>query len=130
MDKRDEYELTNLVKDAFLSAKDGEDAQDIINALLTTDEKIKIGRRIKIARLLRAEISGEEIMGLLHVGRNSVTLVSKHIFAYPKGFSLIFERIKKVEQTYRDKKIKKTGGSTLVFKKKEYTGYKRKNVVR
>lgn len=90
--ERDEYEATNLVKNAFLAAKDGQDVDQLINGLLTTDEKIKIGRRIQIAEALMFGMSGEEIKDILNVGRDTITLVAKHISRYPKGFELKNEK--------------------------------------
>ncbi len=126
----DEYEITNLVKNALLAAQNGKDVEEVMNALLTTDEKIKIGRRIQIASMILSGSTGEEIKDLLKVGRNTITLVAKHLDRYPKGFELVNERKKKVEKEYEKKKYRKVGGSTLVFKKKEYTGFTRKDVKR
>ncbi len=128
--EKEEYEIANHVRNAFLAAQNGKDVQEIISALLTTDEEIKIGRRIQIAYMMISGFTGEEIMNTLHVGRNSVTLISKHLSRYPKGFELINERQKKVEKTYKDKSYKSRGGSRLVFKKKEYAGFTRKDVKR
>lgn len=126
----EEYEVTNLLRNAFLAAKDGNDVDEIINGLLTTDEKIKIGRRIKMAFMMLSGFSGEEIMSFLHVGRNSITLVSKHLDKYSKCFELIKIREKKVDDIYKEKSYKKTGGSKVIHKKKTYTGFIRKNVKR
>lgn len=130
LDKKEEYEITNLVRDAFLTAKDGHDVSDVINGLLTTDEKIKIGRRIQVAFMILSGSSGEEIKESLHVGRNTITLVSKHLANYPKCFELLNTRRKKVEKTYKEKAFRKIGGSTLVFKRKEYIGFTRKDIKR
>lgn len=127
---KDEQEAKNDVKNAFLAAKNGQDVEQIINALLTTDETIKLGRRIQIASMLMRGMTGEDIKSILKVGRNTITLVVKHIAAYPDGFTLIKNREKKVAETYEKKKFRKVGGSTLVFKKKEYTGFKRSDVGR
>ncbi|PIR78745.1 MAG: hypothetical protein COU26_04890 [Candidatus Levybacteria bacterium CG10_big_fil_rev_8_21_14_0_10_36_30] len=126
--EKDEYEIFNLVRNAFLSAHNGRDVEKIINALLTTDERIKIGRRIKIAEMMILGTTGEDIMGTLHVGRNSVTLVSKHLDRYQEGFELILKRQKKVEKAYKEKAHRLSGGSRLILKKKRYTGFKRKDV--
>ena len=109
--RNDEYKITNLVKNAFLAAKDGKDVENVINGLLTTDEKLKIGRRIQVASMIIWGFSGEEIMKLLSVGRNTITLVSKHLSNYPKCFELVNIRSKKVEKTYKEKSYKKMGGS-------------------
>lgn len=127
---RDEYEVTNLVRDAFLSAKNGQDVNSVINGLLTTDEMIKIGRRIQIASMLRGGSTGDEIKDFLKVGKDTITLVAKHLARYPECFELISERKRKMEKEVESKKYKKHGGSTLWHKKKEYTGFTRKDVKR
>jgi Trp operon repressor len=126
----DEYEITNLVRNALLAAGDGEDVNEIMNAILTTDEKIKIGRRIQIASMIFSGMNGQEIKEILKVGRNTITLVSKHLDKYQKGFELILDRQKKVEKEFGKKAYKKVGGSKLVHKKKEYTGLTRKDIKR
>ncbi len=130
MTSKDDYEITNLVKNAFLAAQNGLDVDEILNGLLTTDERIKIGRRIQVASLLLSGMSGEDIKTTLGVGRDTVTVVSKRVFGNPKCFELIQEHIKKVEREYNHKKYKIRGGSTLIHKKKEYTGFARKDVKR
>ena len=119
-----------MVRNAFLAAKDGNEVEEILNAILTSDEILKVGRRIQIANLLASGISGEEIKIILGVGRDTITVVAKHLNKYPVGFKLIYDRSRKVEKVYKEKSIKKVGGSTLVFKKNEYTGFKRKEVKR
>ena len=44
--KDDTYEALMRLRDAFLAAKNGKEVGEIINGLLSEDEKIKIGRRI------------------------------------------------------------------------------------
>lgn len=127
---KDEYKATNMVRNAFLAGNNGQDVEEIINAILTTDEIIKIGRRIQIANLLAKGTPGDEIRTILGVGKDTVTLVAKHLVKYPKGFKLVCDREMKVEKTYKEKSARKIGGSTLVFKKREYTGFTRKDVKR
>lgn len=119
-----------MVRNAFLAAKNGRDVEEILNAILTTDEIIKVGRRIQIANMLASGISGQEIKIILSVGRDTITVVAKHLAKYPVGFKLIYQRGKKVEKVYKDKISRKVGGSQLVFKKREYTGFTRKEVKR
>lgn len=126
----EEYEITNLVRNALLAARDGKDVDKIMNAILTTDEKIKIGRRIQLASMIISGMTGQEIKEILKVGRNTITLVSKHLNKYPKGFELILARQKKVEKDFEKKAYRKVGGSKLVHKKKEYTGFTRKDAKR
>lgn len=128
--KEDVYEALNRLRDAFLAAKDGNEVEKIIKALLTHDEKLKIGRRILVAEYLQAGISFDEIVNILKVGKNTITSVMKSLDSYPTSFNLISKRGKKVETEYTQKKHRLVGGSKLVFKKREYTGFKRKDVSR
>lgn len=128
--KEDVYEALNRLRDAFLAAKDGTEVEEIINGLLTQDEKLKIGRRILIAEYIKAGNSLDEITNMLKVGKNTIVSVMKSLDTYPTFFDLISRRSKKVETTYGQRKYRLIGGSTLVFKKRQYTGFKRKDVKR
>lgn len=128
--KDDVYEAFNRLRDAFLAAKNGEEVEEIIKGLLTHDEKLKIGRRIIIAEYLKDGIGIDEIAKTLKVGKNTIMTVSKKLDENSLFLDLISERRKKVESDYNRKKYRFVGGPKLVFKKKEYTGFKRKDVER
>lgn len=130
LSKNDYYEAINNLRDAFLAAKDGAEVIEIINGILTDDEKIKIGRRILVARALKNDNTYNDITSLSSVGRTTITWVAKQLRSYPKCFELIFKRSIKVEREYEKKKYRFVGGSQLVYKKKEYTGIKRKDIKR
>ena len=130
LSKEDIYEAINELRDAFLAAKNGAEVEEIINGILTTDERLKIGRRIIIARLIRSGITVDEIVSSLKVGRSTVMYVSRKLDQFPYFMDLIIARHKKVETEYIKNKYRSIGGSNLVFKKKEYTGFKRKDVER
>lgn len=130
LEKADVHMALNRVRDAFLAAKDGEDVEQIINGVTTFDERMKIGRRILIAQYLLNGTRIEDIQIELKVGRSTIAYVSRNIDDYEKCFSLISKRSDNVEKEYKKKSYKETGGSSLVFKKKTYTGFKRKNVRR
>ena len=49
LDKDSVFSALNRLRASFLAAKDGNDVEEIINALFTVDEKLRIGRRIQIA---------------------------------------------------------------------------------
>ena len=53
LQKEDLFEALNRLRDAFLAAKDGNEVEEIINGLLTQDEKLKIGRRILVAEYIK-----------------------------------------------------------------------------
>lgn len=128
--EKDFFEAFNRLCHAFLAAKDGNDVREIINALLTNDEKTRIGRRILIAEGLKDDITHKELVQLSNVGYSTINLVSKHLERHPKGFELIFKRRDKLEKDYQSKKYIKVGGSTLVFKKKTYNGHKKSDIRR
>ena len=129
--KKDIYEAINKIRDAFLAAKDGNEVNEIINSVLTTEEKIKIGRRVLVAEYLNIDsITVDEIRAILKVGYSTVSNVARRKAKFPLGFQLIEKRGKRVEDEYQKKKYRKTGGSTLIFKRKEYTGVQRKDIKR
>lgn len=129
--KEDVYEALNKVRDAFLAAKDGEQVNEIINSILTTEEKLKIGRRVLIAEYLKVDsLTVDEIRAMLKVGYSTIQSVARRIARYPLGFRLIEHRSKRVEKEYENKKLREVGSSLLVYKRKEYTGFKRKDVKR
>ena len=128
--QRDIFEALDKVRDALLAARDGNEVNEIINALFTSEEKLQLGRRILIAECLKSDMTVVEICSLWRVGRSTVLAVARSLERYPLGFELIENRSKKVEQEYQKKSYRGTGGSQLVFKRKEYTGFKRKDVKR
>lgn len=130
MRKEEIYEALNKLRNAFLAAKDGNEVEEIINGLLTHDEKLKIGRRIIIAEYLKDGVKIEDIVRMLKVGKNTIISVTKSLDEHPKSFDLISRRGKKVGEEYQKRKYQLIGGSKLVFKKREYTGFKRKDVKR
>lgn len=130
LEKDDVYSALNKVRDAFLAAKDGNDVEQIINGVLTFDERMKMGRRILIAEYLLNDFKIEDIQNILRVGKTTIAQVARNLEQYEKCFQLIRSRNKKVEKVYKDKSHRLIGGSTKVFKKREYTGFRRKDVAR
>lgn len=128
--KDDVYEAFDRLRDAFLAAKNGEEVEEIIKGLLTTDEKLKIGRRIIIAEYLKDGMGIDEIAKSLKVGKNTIMTVAKKLDENTIFLDLVNKRRKKVESEYNSKRYRLIGGSKLVFKKREYTGFKRKDVER
>lgn len=128
--KDDVYDAFNRLKDAFLAAKNGEEVEEIIKGLLTHDEKLKIGRRIIIAEYLKDGMGIDEIAKSLKVGKNTIMTVARKLDENSLFLDLINKRRKKVESEYDSRKYRFIGGSKLVFKKREYTGFKRKDVER
>lgn len=130
LQEEDIYAALNRLRDAFLAAKDGRDVEEIINGLLTQDEKLKIGRRILIAEYLDAGVKIEEIARELKVGKNTIVLVMKSLDEYQLFLPLIMQRTQRVKNEYQKNSYKKTGGSTQIYKRKSYTRYTRKDVKR
>lgn len=130
LQKEDIYEALDRLRDAFLAAKNGEEVEEIIKGLLTTDEKLKIGRRIIVAEYLREGMGIDGIAKALKVGKNTIMSVAKKMDENSIFLDLINKRREKVEGEYNRKKYRFIGGSKLIFKKREYTGFKRKDVGR
>ncbi len=128
--KEDIYEALNRLRDAFLAAKDGNEVEEIINGLLTPDEKLKIGRRVLVAERIKGGMGFEEITNTLKVGKNTIASVMKSLDEHPRSFEIVSKRKARVERVYKQRKDRFIGGSTLIFKKREYTGFKRKDVER
>jgi|SRR3989344_4154836 len=130
LDKDDIYEALNRLRDAFLAARDGNEVEEIINGLLTEDERLKIGRRIIVAQYVRSGMGIDQIVNILKVGKNTVIQVAKALDKNPVFLDLVDRRMKTVEREYNSKKYRFEGSSYMVFKKKVYTGFKRKDVSR
>jgi len=128
--KNSVFTALNKLRAAFLAANDGGEVNEIIKGIMTYDERMKIGRRIQIAQLLKEGLKFREIAEELNVGLPTIMLVSRKIDENPKCFELIMNREAKVEREYKSNAYKKVGGSTMIFKRTEYTGFTRKDVRR
>lgn len=126
----DIFKALNKVRDAFLTAKDGGEVDQVMNGVLTFDERVKVGRRIQIAQCLFKGMSMDEIKAELGVGYNTISHVKNRLDKYKRCFELIDRRTKKVENEYKKGAYIKVGGSTKVFKETKYTGLKRKDIKR
>lgn len=130
LDKSSVHNALNKLRASFLAAKDGDDVEEIIKGILTYDERMKIGRRIEIAELIREDMQYREIAKTLKVGLTTVMLVVDKIQKYPRCFNLIMTREDKVKNVYKSRAYRKTGGSKFIFGKKIYAGFTRKDVKR
>lgn len=130
LDKEDIYDALNRLRDAFLAAKNGAEVEEIINGILTTDERLKIGRRIIIAECIRSGMGIDEIVDTLKTGKSTIMYVVRKLDQNPNFMDLILARQKKVEGEYTKKRYRLVGSSYQVFKKKEYTGFRRRDVER
>lgn len=130
LQKEEIYEALNRLRNAFLASRDGNEVEEIINGLLTQDERLKIGRRILIAEYISSGVGIDEIRRQLKVGKNTIMHVTRLLEENPECFSLIEKRSQYVEKEYKSKKYKVVGNSQLVFKRKVYSGFSRKDVKR
>lgn len=128
--KNSVYTALNKLRTAFLAAKNNSDVDQIINGVLTHDERMKIGRRVQIAELIKTGVTYREIKRMLNVGITTVMLVDRKIQQNPGCFDLIINREEKTEKEFKEKAYIKLGGPKMVYKKKVYTGFSRKNVSR
>ena len=130
LQQSDIFEALNRIRDAFLAAKDGREVDHIINGLLTQDERLRLGRRIQVAEWILAGSTTDDIERNLKVGRTTIVLVGRLLSEHPECFDLLGSRRKKVEKEFKNKTYRSTGGSKLWVKRKEYTGFTRKDVKR
>jgi uncharacterized protein YerC len=124
------YSALNKLRAAFLAAKDGNDVEEIIMGVLTADERLRIGRRLQIAEMILQGKTFFEIKDDLKVGNTTIQLVERMVNKNPRCYELVHNREEKVQKEFQHKAYKKEGGSKLVFKRKSYTGFKRKDVGR
>src|SRR3989338_1960253 len=112
--KDDIYDAFNRLRDTFLAAKNGDEVEEIIKGLLTHDEKLKIGRRILVAKCLKEGMGIDEIAKTLKVGKNTIMTVAKKLDENSLFLDLIDKRRSKVEDNYKRKKYRLIGGPQLV----------------
>ena len=103
LNRTETFEAFTRVRDAFLAANDEKNADKIIDGLLTHDEKLKIGRRIIIAKYLRLGSTIDEVCRELKVGTNTVIHVARRLEKYKDCFDLIEKRNKHIEKGARRK---------------------------
>jgi uncharacterized protein YerC len=124
------YDALNKLRSAFLAAKDGNEVEEIIKGLLTSDERLKIGRRILIAQALEEGLTYDEVKKELKVGKQTVVMVENKLRSNPLCFELVGKREKKVKYEYKRKAYQNTGGGKMILKKKVHAGFKRRDVRR
>lgn len=107
LSKEEVFNALNKLRSAFLAAKDGEEVDKIIKGVLTHDERMKMGRRIQIAQLLKEGLRYREIAKELKVGLNTVEKVHGLLNKNPSCYELVFAREEKVEKEYKRKAYQK-----------------------
>lgn len=130
INKSEIFEAWNRLRNALLAARDGNEVEEIMNALFTSEEKLQLGRRIIIAEFIKSEMSLLEISQILRAGNDTISRVVRKLEKYPRAFELIEKRGSKVESEYDKKKYRSVGGSKLVYKKREYAGITRRDIKR
>jgi len=124
------YEALNKLRAAFLAAQNGKEVDLIMKAILTQDERMKIGRRIQIAQMLRAKRTYFQIKKELKVGVPTIVMVDRNDKKYKAGFDMIGARETKVDKEYSAKSHFEVGGSKMIHKTRVHTGFKRSDVGR
>ncbi len=130
LEKENVFEALNKLRSAFLAAKDGSEVNNIIKGILTSDERIKIGRRIIISQLLDDNQTYDQISKQYKIGKQTIIQVQKLKDKYPKCFDLINKREEKVENEYSKSAYEKVGYTRSLQRFPIYTGFKRKDVTR
>lgn len=124
-------EIYEKVGAAFLAAKDGKEVKAVIDAILTPDEKVKVGRRVLVAQLINnGNVTYEDLLKNLKVGKNTVSMVIHQMLVNPEGFEAIFRRVKKVDEEYKDKSFTSSILSRHIVGRKTRTNFKRTDVKR
>ncbi len=85
--------------------------------LLTESERVMLGRRIAIARLLLADKSYEEIQNTLHVGATTIGKVQRWLSDQMPGYE---QAIKGMEEEFKKRKRNMAPIGTFAYLKKRY----------
>jgi uncharacterized protein YerC len=103
-EKKLALDILTQMADQF-SGKDG--ASSFINHVLTEGEKVAIGRRIAVARMVLSGKTYFEVNELLSISPNTFRNVRKWLHEELPGFNDVLERNKKVEEEKALKRSKK-----------------------
>lgn len=96
-------ELTDVVRRALLNDLEGlfescrsvEDLRRLLRTLLTIDERVMLGRRLQISRLLLAGKTHVEIAVELRVGADTIDRVRRWLETHRATYHLLMERIRR-----------------------------------
>lgn len=109
---------------SMLAAKNIEEAFEILHSLFGTEERLQLGRRLQIAQLVFEGASVREIEKVLKTSRDTVLNVRKELEKDTKGYEICLLKHEDLQETYKEKKYVKVGGSLQVFKKTKKTDFK------
>lgn len=99
------YHLVSLL----LSAKNVDEAFKIIDSFFGKEEKLALGRRVEIARMLSEGSSLRDISGALKSSTKKVGEVYRRIYEFPDGFEIVLKKNKKLKREFSSKKYIKQG---------------------
>jgi uncharacterized protein YerC len=110
-------ETLDILYTAAGAVKGRDATKAFLRELLTPSERIMLGRRIWIARLLLQGYSQAEIGEKLEVGPNTIWRVQKWLNEQMPGYK---EAIKGMESEFKKRKAKRTDPFSLAGLKKRY----------
>lgn len=101
--KQEQVETLDMLYTAAGAVKGRESTKAFLKELLTPSERIMLGRRIWIARLLLSGHTQQDICELLEVGPNTVVKVEKWLKKQMPGYREAIKGLEKELQNRQDK---------------------------
>ncbi len=101
--KQEQVETLDMLYTAAGAVKGRESTKAFLKELLTPSERIMLGRRIWIARLLLSGHTQQDICELLKVGPNTVVKVEKWLKKQMPGYREAIKGLEKELQNRQDK---------------------------
>ena len=99
LDRKDKIEVLDALYTAASSVKGRADMKLFLRDLLTESERIMLGRRILIARMLLAGCSHRYIAEGLHVGMDTVSRVHRWLDDQLPGYEKAIAGMKEAQET-------------------------------
>ncbi len=119
LSNNDRVQYLDALYTAASSVQGRADIKEFLRDLLTPSERIMLGRRIHIARMLIVGTDYDRIQGGLHVGRDTIARVHRWLLDSIPGYE---RAIRGLEENYAQRKtIRSIDRTSLMFKlKKKY----------
>ena len=92
--KTNEQQLNLLVR-ALLSLRSEEEAKDLLADLCTIREVQDLGQRIEVARLLRAQMTYNDIAEATGASTTTISRVNRCLVYGAGGYRVVLERMEK-----------------------------------
>ncbi len=92
--KTNEQQLNLLVR-ALLSLRSEEEAKDLLSDLCTIREVQDLGQRIEVARLLRAQMTYNDIAEATGASTATISRVNRCLMYGAGGYRVVLERMEK-----------------------------------